>query len=198
MNRSLSSSSPRAPVGVAAARRRARRGVWLLASIFLGPPLLAGLLYYGSSWRPVGHTNHGALIDPPRPLPGSVFRGKWTLVYIGAGDCDAACRSSLYFMRQTHWGLGQLAPRMQRVFLVRTQCCALRAALAHDYPGLLTLDETGADGAALLAIFPADLRPTSLFIVDPRGNLMMRYDASAAPKGLLEDLQQLLRLSSIG
>jgi glutathione peroxidase-family protein len=37
-----------------------------------------------------------------------------------------------------------------------------------------------------------------VFIVDPKGNLMMRYDAHAVPKGLHEDLQKLLNLSHIG
>ena len=46
--------------------------------------------------------------------------------------------------------------------------------------------------------FPADGRPYAVFIVDPLGNLMMSYDSRQNPKGLLEDLQKLLRLSQIG
>jgi hypothetical protein len=170
--------------------------VLVLALLFLTPLLLAWLLYFGSSWRPPGHTNHGALIQPPRPLPADIFHGKWSLVYIGAGDCNADCRSTLYFMRQTHLGLGELSPRVQRLFLATTRCCA--ADLTSAYPGLLALDQTGSQGVALLAAFPADARATTLFVVDPRGNLMMRYDSRAAPKGLLNDLKQLLQLSSIG
>jgi hypothetical protein len=52
--------------------------------------------------------------------------------------------------------------------------------------------------AALLAQFPADERAGMLYIVDPRGNLMMRYDAQANPRGLHEDLEKLLNLSHIG
>jgi hypothetical protein len=37
-----------------------------------------------------------------------------------------------------------------------------------------------------------------VFVVDPLGNLMMRYDARSDPHGLLEDLRKLLRLSQIG
>jgi hypothetical protein len=59
-------------------------------------------------------------------------------------------------------------------------------------------DATSADGTRLLRAFPPDGRPYSLFIVDPLGNLMMSYDARQNPKGLLEDLQKLLRLSHIG
>ena len=190
------SSSARAAPPARRPATRSHRGVLVLALLFLAPLLLAWLLYFGSGWRPPGHTNHGALIQPPRPLSSDIFQGKWSLVYIGEGDCNDACRSTLYFMRQTHQGLGELSPRVQRVFLTTTHCCA--AGLATAYPGLLARDQSGSAGAALLAHFPADARATTLFIVDPRGNLMMRYDSRAAPKGLLQDLKQLLQLSSIG
>jgi len=51
--------------------------------------------------------------------------------------------------------------------------------------------------AKLLAALPPPLDHT-IFIVDPLGNLMMRYDVRQDPKGLREDLQNLLELSHIG
>src|ERR1700722_1658513 len=50
---------------------RRRRGLLptLLLLIFFLPLLVAFLIYYGSNWRPAGHTNHGELIEPARPLP---------------------------------------------------------------------------------------------------------------------------------
>jgi hypothetical protein len=169
----------------------------LLALLFVGPLLLAFGLYYGSSWRPPRLTNHGMLIQPPRPLPSPLFQGKWSLVYVGGGDCASSCRSTLYYMRQTHLGLGRLYTRAQRVFIATSRCCN-RAYLAA-YPGLITVDAAAAPAiAALLPAFPADRRATGIFIVDPHGNLMMRYDSTDRPEGLLQDLRQLLNLSSIG
>lgn len=180
------------------ARAGSRRVVLLLGLLFFAPLLLAPLLYYGSGWRPAGRTNHGVLIEPPRSLTDGLFHGKWSLVYIGAGDCAADCQHALYYMRQTHWGLGQQASRVQRLFLIDRRCCADRAQLERSYAGLLMRDETGPQAAASLAPFPADARDHTIFVVDPRGNLMMRYDLNAPPKGLLEDLKHLLLLSSIG
>ena len=37
-----------------------------------------------------------------------------------------------------------------------------------------------------------------IYIIDPLGNLMMSYAPDARPKGMLEDMKRLLRLSSIG
>jgi len=67
-----------------------------------------------------------------------------------------------------------------------------------EHRGLIVADATSADGTRLLQEFPTDGRPYSVFIVDPLGNLMMSYDSRQNPKGLLEDLQKLLRLSHIG
>jgi len=194
-----SPARPPAPPPAAVPERR-RLTLALLALAFFGPLLLAFGLYYFSGWRPPGHSNHGELIDPPRTLSSSLFHGKWSLVYVGSGQCDADCRNTLYYMRQTHRGLGRLSDRVQRVFLVTGQCCD-RAYLAHTYPHLTTVNTADGNAAvkpALLAAFPPQQRATGIFIVDPRGNLMMRYDSHAPPEGLLEDLKKLLNLSSIG
>jgi len=173
----------------------ARRMVLLLALLFFGPLLLAMALYYGSSWRPPGHSNHGTLIQPPRMLPGQLFHGRWSLVYVGPGECDADCRYTLYYMHQTHLGLGRLYTRVQRVFLATAPCCD-HSTLAREYPDLIMQNAAGVSAAALLGNFPPASRPAGIFIVDPHGNLMMRYDAHHAPEGLLDDLKQLLGLSS--
>ena len=60
------------------------------------------------------------------------------------------------------------------------------------------LDATGAPGERLLSAFPPGDRAHTLFVVDPVGNLMMRYDVRRNPRGLLIDLRRLLELSNIG
>jgi len=131
-------------------------------------------------------------------LPGpGLFRGTWTLAYVGDGSCDADCRQTLYVMRQTQSALGTDMPRVARVFLVTANCCA-KGFLARQQAGLAVLDATGTSGQQLLNEFPPGDRAHSLFIVDPLGNLMMRYDVRRNPRGLLIDLRKLLALSDIG
>jgi hypothetical protein len=188
-----------------------------LATLFLLPLLGSFWLYYGTGWRPAGHVNHGELINPPRPLPSvqlprpapggtpgelaaagpALFRETWTLAYVGDGSCAASCRQTLYVMRQTRLALGTDMSRVARVFLVTGHCCA-QAFLAREHAGLTVLDATGAPGEKLLAAFPPGDRAHSLFVIDPLGNLMMRYDVRRDPRGLLIDLRRLLALSDIG
>jgi SCO1/SenC family protein len=191
-------------------RKRNLRTVGALAALFLLPLVASFWMYYGGAWRPAGRTNHGELIEPVRPLPpaelrdgrgnvasAELFRGKWTLVYVGDGQCDEACQTSLYFMRQTRLSLNNEMTRVARVFLATSQCCA-NEFLERDHQGLVVIDATGPEATELLQALPDTERPRSLFIVDPLGNLVMRYDTRADPKGLLTDLKKLLKLSHIG
>jgi hypothetical protein len=179
------------------AQRRGRRTFYLLIAVFFGPLIVSFTLYYFSSWRPVGQTNHGELMQPPRPLPGAPqsLQEEWSLVYIGDARCDDACRETLTFGRQVRLALNKEMTRVRRVLLATEGCCT-NEYLATEHTGLVVEDASAA--TALLAQFPEADRARSLFVVDPRGNLVMRYDARNEPKGLLTDLKKLLKLSHIG
>jgi cytochrome oxidase Cu insertion factor (SCO1/SenC/PrrC family) len=191
-------------------RKKNLRTVGALAALFLLPLLASFWMYYGGAWRPAGRTNHGELIEPVRSLPraelrdsrgnvasADLFHEKWALVYVGDGQCDEACRSSLYFMRQTRLSLNNEMTRVARVFLATSQCCD-NAFLEREHAGLVAIDASGPEAADLLKVLPEKDRARSLLIVDPLGNLVMRYDTRDDPKGLLTDLKKLLKLSHIG
>jgi cytochrome oxidase Cu insertion factor (SCO1/SenC/PrrC family) len=215
MNEENSGQRPPGPHGASVAPdaqlvTRNLRTVGALAAIFLLPLLASFWMYYGSGWRPVARTNHGELIEPVLALPhaelreasgavapASLFQEKWAIAYIGDGACDDACRKTLHFMRQTRLSLNNEMTRVARVFLATGTCCD-RAFLEREHPGLIVIDATGPEASELVNAFPQTDQPWSLFIVDPLGNLVMRYDARTDPKGLLTDLKKLLKLSHIG
>ncbi|HEU5136881.1 MAG TPA: hypothetical protein VFU13_17165 [Steroidobacteraceae bacterium] len=190
-------------------RARGRRTLLIIAAVFLLPVAVAFTLYYGKLWRPAETSSKGQLIDPARPLvvsglrnpdgtaaDASALTGKWTLLYIGDGRCDDACRTALVFGRQTRLALNNEMTRVQRVFLATGNCCDTDY-FAREQAGLIALDASAPEAANLLAQFP-EAREHTLFIVDPLGNLMMRHDASVTSKDLLTDLKKLLKLSHIG
>jgi cytochrome oxidase Cu insertion factor (SCO1/SenC/PrrC family) len=193
-----------------------RKPIWLLIAMFFVPLAAAFALYYGvDGWRPAGSTNHGDLVTPARPLPEialplaqggasdpKLLHGKWTLVYIGGGQCDTRCRQALTLIRQSRLALSDEMSRVQRVFVATGECCD-QPYLDQEHAGLITLKADSDSSAGLLREFseaaggPAP-QAGRIYIVDPLGNLMMSYPPTAAPKGLLDDLKKLLRLSHIG
>jgi hypothetical protein len=187
---------------------KGRRTLLLLAVVFLGPMAVAMALYYtGFAWRPQGSTAHGILYQPPRPLPDadltpigaapdrSRLHGKWTLIYVGPGPCDPACRTALVEMRQVRRALGRDLDRVQRLYLV-TGGEADSQYLQAEHPGIAIIAD-GPDGGNIGRIVGAS-QPGDIFLADPLGNLVMRYPAGTGMKGMHADLKRLLKLSTVG
>lgn len=188
--------------------RRSRLQGWGLVLLFFGPLAVAAYLYYDSDWRPGGTSNHGELVVPPVPVPeislptpdggetGSAFlRQHWSLVYLGAEQCDEACQEALYNSRQMRIALGRLMDRVQRVYLYTGEPPDA-AFLAAEHPDLLVASAADPAAARLLSAFTG--QEQGFWVVDPLGNVMMRYPPDQSPRGMLEDLKRLLRLSRIG
>jgi len=188
--------------------KRSNLQAWGLFLLFFGPLAVAAYLYFDTDWRPGETGNHGELIVPAVPLPEAVLpvlggghtdadflRHNWSLVYVGRQACGEACRDALYNGRQMRLALGRLMNRVERVYLYAGEPPDA-AFIAAEHPDLLAVAATGPEAAALLASLTG--QPEGYWLVDPLGNAMMRYPVDQAPRGMLEDIKRLLRLSRIG
>ena len=177
-------------------QRSGRRQLLLIASLFLVPFAMAIALYFSFNWRPAVGA-HGELIDPPRPLPATALQGPWSLVYLAGNDCAERSPVVLAELARLRLALGKDAPRVRPVLLHAGECAGVD--LPRGESDLLVLPMAGPEGAALRALFPrAADGADGIYIVDPHGNLLMSYPATGSARGLLKDLERLLRLSSIG
>jgi hypothetical protein len=86
---------------------------------------------------------------------------------------------------------------VQRVFIARSDCCDMDY-LSKDHAGLEVVRADDPTTRDFFAQFPPQDPSHSIYVVDPLGNLMMRFDARENPKGLLSDMKKLLKLSHIG
>lgn len=192
-----------------------RKPLFVALSLFAAPLLLAFALYYGSHWRPTGTTNKGDLITPAIPLPvvtltkmdgaptdATFLRKTWTLIYVGAGECDAACRTALINMRDARLLLGKDVTRIDRAFLYTGACCDA-AYFTAEQQGLIIASLDSDAGQSLLKSLPVRngvnaVESKLTYIVDPLGNLMMSYAPGTDPREIYQDLKKLLNLSHIG
>ena len=169
--------------------------------------------------RPQARTNYSELIVPPRPIPGSLpladlagapvgpvsLRGQWLMVVVAGGACEGRCERHLWLQRQLHELLGPAKDRVDKVWLV----------VDGKAPRPETLSAAAASPSAPAAfartavlLTPRDslagwLAPASgrsledhLYIVDPRGDWMMRVPVDPDPARVKRDLDKLLRASA--
>ena len=183
---------------------RSNLTLWLILATCVLPFVAATALFYLAP--PDRQMNHGELL-PPRPLPpwmlqdlegkpanADSVRGRWTLAMVDSGECTQACRDKLYKMRQVRLAQGKHMDRVQRLWLL-TDRQLPDAQLLQEYRGTLVLR---AAGVALGEGLPATgSLQEPIWIIDPLGNVMMRYPAGADPTGIKKDLERLLRVSRI-
>ncbi len=172
-----------------------RRKLVLLGALF-SLPVVAGWIAYLTGWVPGTTSNYGTLLAP-RPSPDAAIaelRGKWVLVQLDRGACDAHCERKLYVMRQVRRAQGKSMGRVERLWLV-TDGAALRAELLAAIEGTRVV--RAGPGAA--AGFAAERDPADhIYLVDPMGNLMMRFPRDPDPGRMVKDLERLLKYSGFG
>jgi cytochrome oxidase Cu insertion factor (SCO1/SenC/PrrC family) len=196
-----------------------RQALVLLGLIFLAPAFVAWVMHNSTEegWKPEGTTNRGNLVHPARPLQLSAdmmtnddvslqdyLQGKWTLLYIGDADCGDTCRNDLYKMRQVRVAQNENMKRVQSLFLLNADSVTdeLASFLAQEHKDMTVVLLTATHAAAIAPQFQVDENPVMeaerVYIVDPLGNLMMYYLPDADARGMLKDLQKLLKYSKIG
>lgn len=189
--------------------KRQARGILLLLAALFSLPLLIVAAMYQFQWHP-GGTSHGLLISPPQPLPlielqtlqgkkfgAAQWRDKWNLVYVGHDSCDAACAAQLHDLRQVHATLGKELDRAQRILLIPSDSPDENLArIQAQYPDLIIL--AGPAVRKLAGAFDQEAHQGDAYLVDPLGNLMMRYPPGYEARGMHQDLMRLMTYSWIG
>jgi hypothetical protein len=198
------------PVAPAASHWRRYRMLYLLLTVCVAPEIASYIAYY--LLPPSGRTNYGALVEPQRPLPAlalrrldgtaveaASLRGSWLMVQVDGGECGAACQKKLWQMRQVRLTTGKDADRVQRAWLI-VDDAPLATSVIREYEGTLFLRARADEVAAFLPLpsEPAAKLADHIWLIDPLGNLMLRWPKDADPNRMKKDLIKLLKASGIG
>ncbi|MFN0159611.1 MAG: SCO family protein [Burkholderiales bacterium] len=186
---------------------RAGRVRMLLVFLACAAPVIASYATYYFV-KPQARVNHGELINPARPLGDpplaqldgrparlSDYRGKWLLVTADRGACAASCTDKLFKMRQLRTMQGKERERIERVWLISDDE-PLSTMLMREYDDMRMLR---ARGSPLLGELPSGGDAAdSIWLIDPLGNLVLRYPRDADPRKMHNDIKRLLKYSGIG
>lgn len=152
---------------------------WLIWGTGALPMLLAMVMYLGGHALPQDRVNKGELLQEQHLAEwGLIHHGQpwardnhWLILITLPTDCVNQCLLWREKINKIHTALGKDAERV-RVYAIGNQ----------EYLGSRKLQSLG--GAVWLA--------------DPLGNVVLRYQFDQPPKVLLGDLKKLLKVSRIG
>lgn len=190
-------------------KENTQKSGYMLMAVFVVPLLIAVAMYSLRNQLPTMNTvAHGELIHPAEPIKSleivsnnnavitlDEIKGKWTYLVYAPSGCSLECEASLFKLRQSKQATGREVNRIQALLLVGEK--AVDTAIMDRNQNitigkLKTLELESKPGVNKI------LSTETIYLLDPNGNLMMKYDNSATSKGLLKDIKKLLKISNIG
>jgi hypothetical protein len=182
-----------------------RYGVlYAIVAVCFAPVVASYFAFYVAP--PKGRTNYGTLIEPTpvpamaltrldgRPFSFSELAGQWVMVSAADGACDERCSRALLQMRQQRLMTGKDASRIDRVWLV-TDAAPVAPALVAAFDGTVIVRAPAPAVDRWLGSTDADAAG-HVWLVDPMGNLMLRWPRDPEPARVKKDLARLLTASS--
>lgn len=183
--------------------------IWFVVLTFVAPVVLAYVMFFFANVS--SFTNKGEILNPIVHITSLKLKDasdmliaedsltyKWRLISFVGSDCDKACNSRLFDARQIHKSLGKNQHRVLRMIVhLQKPSADMEKLMESEFPNALNVygDE---------AIISSALGETSrindyeIYIMDPMGNIMMRFTQDQPNKDFYKDLKKLLKASQIG
>lgn len=151
-------------------------------------PLALAYMTLQFNWFTPAATNKGEFMAEEVSISIEKENPTWSIVYQPTGsECDQICKEQLYGLNQTYIALGKLQKRVEAYVLTDVLDIS-------DYPATRPYQKQF-----------AELDPNFLYVVDPMGKVVLRYQASPqreqtimTSKYILSDLKKLLKYARIG
>jgi len=194
--------------------KRSNTTVWLILLSFAAPVALAYFIYFFIDVS--SFTNRGEILNPivnigefslkdaqGKKIPLEKLTYKWRLISFLDKNCNQACAKRLYDSRQIHTSLGKNKHRVDRMFIhFEPASDDLQKLIDEEHPGVIHVYGNDKIISNLLdgSVIDKDshIRDNVIYIMDPMGNVMMRFTQDQPDKDFLYDLRKLLKASQIG
>ncbi|OQW42178.1 MAG: hypothetical protein A4S08_01915 [Proteobacteria bacterium SG_bin4] len=186
--------------------KKSNRRKFILLLVLMCSPVFISYALYFMEYRPESK-NYGDLIPIVKltgkgtnQLDNTILRikdlhGKWVLVTIDSAEhCDEACKKKLYFMRQVRMVQGKEKHRIERLWLINDDTKPTDELL-KEYEG--TYFVSAKDSEILELIETKESQTKHIYLIDPIGNLMMRFPENVDGTKMGHDLKRLLHVSQL-
>lgn len=168
---------------------------WLTLSLFLTPFIAASWLYAHADQFHFKTKNKGILITPPAQVanletPVQNFHHHWWVLIFNNAPCETTCQEQLHWLHQIHIALHKHQTRVQLWMAQSALNPDMETQILKSIPELTLIP---------LTTLPSFLdNEPGIAIMDPLGNIMMRYPFNTDPQNVFKDLKTLLHNSQIG
>jgi hypothetical protein len=172
------------------------KAVWLIT---LGPLVIAWTMAYTEFGIPTGTKNNGELQQPGLVVPQALVdeqNGRWGLI-VASDACDATCEQEVYRLQQLFISMGKEQERLHAIWLstqARPTDSDLSVKLDYHYVTYMQ-DETSFNWFKDNKLAWQD---HSIWLVDPLGNLVLRFSPDLTGREMMADINWLLKASRIG
>ena len=196
-----------------AGKKRNPYTVWFVVLAFIAPVVLAYIMFFFVDVK--SFVNHGEILNPivhiisfelknkhGEIIPEKELTYKWRLISFLGKDCDQPCEKRLFDTRQIHTSLAKDQHRLSRMFVhLEPAGDSLSKLITETHPGVIQVN--GNEDIITKALdnnFRGDagIINNETYIMDPMGNVMMRFTQEQPEKEFLYDLKKLLKASQIG
>lgn len=187
--------------------------VWFVVLAFIAPVALAYIMFFFVEVK--SFVNHGEILNPivhirsfelknkdNEIIPEEELTYKWRLISFVGKDCDPQCEKRLYDTRQIHTSLGKDKHRLSRMFIhLEPAGETLSKLIAEKHQNAIEVNSSAKiiiDTLGDNIRSDAGIMNNETYIMDPMGNVMMRFTQEQPNKEFLHDLKKLLKASQIG
>ena len=187
--------------------------VWFVVIAFIAPVVLAYIMFFFVDVK--SFVNHGEILNPivhiasfklkdenNEIIPQDDLTYKWRLISFVGKDCDEQCETRLFDTRQIHTLLAKNQHRLMRMFVhLEPAGDSLLKLIEQTHPNVIHVNgdaDTIIDALGVNVREAAGIMNNETYIMDPMGNVMMRFTQDQPNKEFLYDLKKLLKASQIG
>lgn len=183
--------------------------LWFVVLSFVLPVGLAYVTFFFGDVT--AFTNRGEILNPVvdiaslkltddkgEIIPRDTLTYKWRFISFVGSECDESCNKRLYDSRQVHKTLAKDQHRVLRVIVHLAPASEkLNDLIRTEYPDAINMN---GDKKIINTAFggTSKLDENEIYIMDPMGNIMMRFTQDQPVQDYQFDVKKLLKASQIG